>query len=44
MLLFFSYPVFYVWKTQNGKLKRRVVVDIHGLNAITQSDAYLIPI
>ena len=40
----FSYPVFCVWKTQNGKLKERVVVDIRGLNAITQPDAYPIPI
>ena len=36
----FSYPVFCVWKTQNGKQKRRVVVDIRGLNSITQPDAY----
>lgn len=36
----FSYPVFCVWKTQNGKRKDRVVVDIRGLNAISQPDAY----
>lgn len=40
----FSYPVFCVWKTQNGKQKGRVVVDIRGLNAITQPDVYPIPI
>lgn len=40
----FSYPVFCAWKTQNGKRKGRVVVDIRGLNAISQPDAYPIPI
>ena len=40
----FSYPVFCVWKTQNEKQKRQVVIDIRGFNLITQSDAYPIPI
>lgn len=41
----FSYPVFCVWKTtENGQRKGRVVVDIRGLNAITQPDAYPLPL
>lgn len=39
----FSYPVFCVWKTINGERKGRVVVDIRGLNAITQPDVYPLP-
>ena len=40
----FSYPVFCVWKTVEGERKGRVVVDIRGLNAITQPDAYPLPL
>ena len=41
----FSYPVFVVWKTQpNGERKGRAVVDIRGLNAITQPDVYPLPL
>jgi hypothetical protein len=36
----FSYSVFVVWKSVNGKKKERVVVDIRGFNVITLSDAY----
>lgn len=39
----FSYPVFCVWKTINNERKGRVVVDIRGLNAITQPDVYPVP-
>lgn len=40
----FSYPVFCVWRNVDGKRKGRVVVDIRGLNAITQPDAYPLPL
>ena len=41
----FSYPVFVVWKTQpSGERKGRVVVDIRGLNAVTQPDVYPLPL
>ena len=41
----FSYPVFVVWKAQpSGERKGRVVVDIRGLNAITQPDVYPLPL
>ena len=40
----FSYPVFCVWKMVDGESKGRVVVDIRGLNAITQPDAYPLPL
>ena len=43
----FGYPVFVVWKTviKDGKSVRkgRAVVDIRGLNQITQTDAYPMP-
>ena len=40
----FSYPVFVVWRdTPNGR-KGRVVVDIRGLNKITDSDNYPMPL
>lgn len=41
----FSYPVFVVWRTlPNGTRKGRVVVDIRGLNKITESDTYPLPL
>ncbi len=40
----FSYPVFCVWRNQDGERKGRVVVDIRGLNALTQPDAYPLPL
>ncbi|KAL3428067.1 hypothetical protein PVAG01_01576 [Phlyctema vagabunda] len=41
----FSFPVFVVWKTlPSGERKGRVVVDIRGLNQITQADVYPIPL
>lgn len=41
----FAYPVFVVWKTlPDGTKKGRVVVDIRGLNAITESDSYPLPL
>ncbi len=40
----FSYPVFCVWRTIDGERKGRVVVDIRGLNAITQPDVYPLPL
>ncbi len=40
----FSYPVFVVWKTVNGKRKDRVMIDIRGLNFIVLSDAYSLPL
>lgn len=41
---FFLYHVFYVQKTQNRKLKKRVVIDIYKFNAIIQLNVYLISI
>ena len=41
----FSYPVFVVWRTlSDGTRKGRVVVDIRGLNQITESDSYPLPL
>lgn len=44
----FGYPVFVVWRTveKDGKpvRKGRVVVDIRGLNKITQTDSYPLPL
>ena len=40
----FSYPCFCVWKSVDGEKKGRVVIDIRGLNAITQPDAYPLPL
>ena len=40
----FSYPVFCIWKDVNGERKGRVVVDIRGLNSITQPDVYPLPL
>ena len=41
----FSYPVFCVWKPDaEGEQKGRPVIDIRGLNAITQPDAYPLPL
>ena len=40
----FSFPVFVVWKTTSeGARKGRMVVDIRGLNAVTQPDVYALP-
>ena len=37
----FAYPAFVVWRTMpDGSKKGRVVIDIRGLNAITESDSY----
>ena len=41
----FSYPVFVVWTTKaDGTRKGRAVVDIRGLNAISQVDVYPLPL
>ncbi len=41
----FSYPVFVVWTMRpDGTRKGRAVVDIRGLNAITQTDVYPLPL
>lgn len=40
----FSYSVFCVWRNQDGVRKGRVVVDIRDLNALTQPDAYPLPL
>ena len=41
----YSYPVFVVWRQMpDGSRKGRVVVDIRGLNKITESDAYPLPL
>ena len=40
----FSYPVFVVWRDTPSGRKGRVVVDIRGLNKITDSDAYPMPL
>lgn len=41
----FSYPVFVVWKAMpDGTRKGRAVVDIRGLNSITQADLYPLPL
>lgn len=44
----FGYPVFVVWrdilKGKETTRKGRVVVDIRGLNKITQTDAYPMPL
>ena len=41
----FSFPVFVVWKTlPDGTRKGRAVVDIRGLNAVTQTDVYPLPL
>jgi len=40
----FGFPVFVVWKNVEGKRKGRVVVDIRGLNKITLTDAYPMPL
>ena len=41
----FSYPVFVVWRNMpDGTRKGRVVVDIRGLNKITESDSYPLPL
>ena len=36
----FSFSVFVVWRNSSENKKKRVVVDIRNLNAISQSDAY----
>ena len=41
----FSYPVFVVWKTiPDGERKGRAVVNIRGLNLISQPDLYPLPL
>ena len=41
----FSYPVFVVWRIMpSGERKGRAVVDIRGLNLITQPDLYPLPL
>ena len=41
----FSFPVFIVWTTKaDGTRKGRAVVDIQGLNAVTQTDVYALPL
>lgn len=41
----FAYPVFVVWRTlADGTRKGRVVVDIRGLNKISEFDAYPMPL
>lgn len=41
----FNYPVFVVWKAMpDDTRKGRAVVDIRGLNSITQADLYPLPL
>lgn len=40
----FSYPCFVVWREVNGIKKGRVVIDIRGLNKMTQNDSYPLPL
>lgn len=40
----FAFPVFVVWKEVKGKMQGRPVVDIRGLNRITVTDAYPMPL
>ena len=40
----FSFPVFVVWRDTPNGLKGRVVVDIRGLNKVTISDTYPMPL
>lgn len=41
----YSYPVFVVWRQMpDGSRKGRVVVDIRGLNKVTESDSYPLPL
>lgn len=41
----FSFPVFVVYRTMpDGSRKGRAVIDIRGLNAITQTDVYPLPL
>src|SRR5277367_4270291 len=41
----FSYPVFVVWRTlPSGERKGRAVVDIRGLNQVTRTDVYPLPL
>ena len=41
----FTYPVFVIWRTLPfGEKKGRVVVDIRGLNQLTQPDVYPLPL
>ena len=41
----FSYPVFVVWKIlPSRERKGRVVINIHRLNQISQTDVYLLPL
>ena len=40
----FSYPAFVVWRDTPAGQKGRVVIDIRGLNDITESDSYPLPL
>jgi len=40
----FAFPVFVVWRNVEGQRKGRVVVDIRGLNKVTMTDAYPMPL
>jgi len=40
----FAFPIFVVWRNVDGKRKGRVVVDIRGLNKVTMTDAYPMPL
>lgn len=40
----FSYPVFVVWRETSEGRKGRAVVDIRGLNDITEADTYPLPL
>lgn len=40
----FGFPVFVVWREVDGESKGRAVVDIRGLNKVSTTDAYPIPL
>lgn len=40
----FGFPVFVVWREVDGQSKGRAVVDIRGLNKVSTTDAYPIPL
>ena len=43
--ILFTYPVFVVLKVLPNRIKKgRIIIDIRGLNVITESDSYLLPL
>ena len=41
---FYGYPIFGIWETIRKKRKNRVVINIRGLNKITVTDFYFMPL